>query len=94
MISAVISLCKIIPNKSVLEALNNVWTRYQEDLHPRFKIEFGLESANFILKNNALTLDFKFCLQIKKTAMRIIFTPTFASLTFRYHEINDYSIIH
>lgn len=78
----------------VIEALGNVWTTYQDDLQLRFKIEFGLESANFILKNNALTLDFKFCLQIKKTAMRIIFTPTFASLTFRYHEINDYSIIH
>ena len=76
MIFDVISLYKIIRKKLGIEALGNVWTTYQDDLQLRFKIEFGLESANFILKNNALTFDFKFYLQIKETAMGTILTPT------------------
>ena len=76
MIFDVISLYKIIRKKLVIEALGNVWTTYQDDLQLKFKIEFGLESVNFILKNNALTFDFKFDLQIKETAMGTILTPT------------------
>ena len=68
-------------------------TKYQEDLHPRFRKEFVLESANFILKNNILTFDSEFYLQIKGTAIGTIFAPTYANLNIRYHEIKVYSII-
>ena len=76
-----------------LEAIDYFWTKYQEDLHPRFRKEFVLESANFILKNNTLTFDSEFYLQIKGTAMGTIFAPTIANLTMGYHEIKFYSII-
>ena len=76
-----------------LEAIDYFWTKYQEDLHPRFRKEFVLESANFILKNNTLTFDSEFYLQIKGTAMGTIFAPTIGNLTMGYHEIKFYSII-
>ena len=68
-------------------------TKYQEDLHPRFREEFVLETENFILKNNTLTFDSDFYLQIKGTAMGTIFAPTYANLTMGYYEIKVYSII-
>ena len=61
----VISLYTSIPHEFGLEALDYFLTKYQEDLHPRFRKEFVLESANFILKNMTLTCDSKFYLQIK-----------------------------
>ena len=61
-----------IPHGFTLEALDYFLTEYQEDLHPRFKKEFVLESANFILKNNTLTFDSEFYLQIKGAAMGTI----------------------
>ena len=63
-------------------------TTYQEDLHPRFKKEFVLESTNFILKKNLLTFASEFYLRIEGTAMDTIFAPpTYANLTIEYHEI-------
>ena len=43
----VISLYTSIPHESGLDAM--FLTKYQEDLYPRFRKEFVLESANFIL---------------------------------------------
>ena len=51
-------------------------------------------SSNFILKNNTLTFDSEFYLQIKGTAMGPIFAPSYANLTMAYYEIKVYSIIH
>ena len=82
-----------ILQKFGLEALDYFLTKYQEDLHPRFRKSFVLESANIILKNNTLTFDSEFYLQIKGTAMVTIFVPTYANLTMGYHEIKVYSII-
>ena len=64
--------------------------KYQEDLHPRFRKEFVLESAIVIVKNNTLTFDSEFYLQIKR---RAIFAPTYISLTIGHHAIKLYSII-
>ena len=58
----VISLYTSIPHKFGLETINYFLTKYQEDLHSRFKKKFVLESANFILQNNTLTFDSKFYL--------------------------------
>ena len=69
-----------------LEAIDYFLTKYEGDLHTRFRKEFVLESVNFILKNNALTFDSEFNLQLKGTAMGTIFAPTFANLTMEYHE--------
>ena len=90
----VISLYTSIPHEVGLEAIDYFLTKYQEDLHSRFRKAFVLESANFILKNNMLTFDSEFYLQIKGTAMSTIFAPTYANLTMRCHEIKVYSIIH
>ena len=89
----VISLYTSIPHKLDLETIAYSLTKYQEDLHPIFKKEFVLQSANFILKNNTLTFDSEFYLQIMGTAMGTIFAPTYANLTMGYHEIKVYSII-
>ena len=45
-----ISLYTSIPHKFGLEAIDYFLTKYQEDLHPRFREEFDLEIANVILK--------------------------------------------
>ena len=66
---------------------------YQVDLHARFKKEFVLESMNFILRNNKLTFDSKFYLQIKSRAMSAIFVTTYANSSAGYYEVNVYSII-
>ena len=89
----VISLYTNIPHEFDLEAIDYFLIKYQEDLHPRFRKAFVLESANFILKNNTLTFDCGFYLQIKETAMGTIFAPTYTNLTMGYHEIQVYSII-
>ena len=51
----VISLYTSIPHEFGLEARDYFLTKYQENLYSRFRKEFVLESANFILKNNILT---------------------------------------
>ena len=89
----VISLYTSIPHEFGLEAIDCFLTKYQEDLPARFRKEFALESANFILKNNMLTFVFEFYLQIKETAMGTIFASTYGNLTMGYHEIKVYSII-
>ena len=89
----VISLYTSIPHEFELEDIDYFFTKYQEYLHPKFRKEFVLESANFILKNNILTFGSEFYLQIKGTAMGTIFAPVYARLTMRYHEIKVYSII-
>ena len=89
----VISLATSIHHEFGLETIDYFLTKYQEDLHPRFRKEFVLESANFILKNNTLTFYSEFYLQIKRTAMGTVFAPTYANLTLGYHEIKVYSII-
>ena len=58
----VISLYTNIPQEFGHECIDYFSTMYQEDLHPRFKKEFVLESANLILKNNTLTFDSEFYL--------------------------------
>ena len=54
---------------------------YKEELRPRFKKEFALESANFIAKNNMLRFDSEFYLHAKRIAICAIFAPTSANLT-------------
>ena len=51
--------------------------------------------VNFILKNNTLTFDSEFYLQMKGTTMGTIFAPTYtyANLAMEYHKIKNYSII-
>ena len=83
----VISLYTSIPHEFSLEALDYFLTTYQEDLHSRCKKEFVLESANFILKNNTLTFDSEFYLQIKGRAIGTIFAPSYANLSMGYHKI-------
>ena len=68
----VISLYISIPHKFSLGAIDYFLTKYQEDLHPRFIL-------NFILKNNTLTFDSEFYLQIKGTAMGTIFAASYAN---------------
>ena len=89
----VISLYTSIPHEFGLEAMDYFLTKYQEDLHPRFRRSFVLESVKFILKNNMLTFDYGFYLQIKGTGMGTIFAPPYANLTMGYREIKVYSII-
>ena len=55
----VISLYTSIPHEFDLEAIDFFFlTKYPEDLHPRFRKEFVLESANFILKKQHINILF------------------------------------
>ena len=76
-----------------LEAIDYFLSKYQEALHPRYRKEFVLKAANFILKNNTLTFDCEFYLQIKGTAVGTTFAPTYANLFMGHHGIKVYSII-
>ena len=87
----VISLYTSISHEFGLEAIDYFLNKYQKDLQPRSRTEFVLESAKFILKNNTLTFDSEFYLQIKGTEMGTIFASTYADLTMGYHEIKVYS---
>ena len=70
-----------------LKALGYFLTAFKEEMNPRSNNQFILDPADFILKNNSLTFDFMFFLQLKGTAMSVVFAPTYASLTMAYHEI-------
>ena len=61
--------------------------------YPRFKNQVILDAGDFILKNNSLTFDSMFFLQLKGTAMGTVFAPTYANLPMAYHEIQLYFII-
>ena len=65
----------------------------QTGRNPRFNNQFILDAADFILKNNSLTFDSMFFLQLKGTAMGTVFAPTYANLTMAYHEIQVYFVI-
>ena len=54
----VISLYTSIPHEFGLETIDYFLTKYPEDLHPRFRKEFVLESANFILKKQHINILF------------------------------------
>ena len=58
----VVSSHTSISHEFSLETLEYFLSIYQEDLYPRFKKEFALKSANFIIKRNTLTLDSEFYL--------------------------------
>ena len=77
----VISLYTSIPHEFGLEAVDYFLIKYQEDLHPRFKKDFVLESANFMLTNYMLTFDSEIYLQIRRIAMCTTFAHTYANLT-------------
>ena len=81
------SLYASIPHEFSLEAIDYFLTKYQEDVHPRFRKKFVLQSANILLKNHTLTFDSEFYLQIKGRAMGTIFAPTYANLTMGYHAL-------
>ena len=62
-------------------------------MNPQFNNHFILDAADFILKNNSLTFDSMFFLQLKGTAMGTVLAPTYANLTMAYHEIQVYFVI-
>ena len=62
-------------------------------MNSRFNNQFILDAADFVLKNNSLTFDFMFFLQLKGTAIGKVFAPTYANLTMTYHKIQVYFII-
>ena len=82
-----------IPHKFGPKEIDYILTKYSGGLNPRFRKEFVLKSADFILKNNTLTFDSEFYLQIKGTVMSTIFATTYVNLTMGYREIKVYSII-
>ena len=62
-------------------------------MNPQFNNQFILDAVGFILKNNSLTFDSMFFLQLKGTAMGTVFTPAYANLTMAYNEIQIYFVI-
>ena len=62
------------------------------NLHPRFSKEFVLEKVKFILENNSLNFNNEYFNQIKGTAMKTIFAPTYANLTMEFFELTFYDL--
>ena len=87
------SLYTSIPHKYGLKALGYFLTTFKEEMNPRFNNQFILDEADFILKNNSLTIDSMFFLQLKGTAMGKVFASTYANLTMADHEIQVYFVI-
>ena len=58
----VISLYTSNVDEFGFRAMDYFLTKDKDDLHPRFRNEFVLESSNFILKNNKLTFGSEFYL--------------------------------
>ena len=74
-----------------LETLDYWLENHSENLHARFKKEFALEYAKFILQNNNKKISNEFYSQIKGIAMGTIFAPTHATLLMGCFEIKLYS---
>ena len=62
-------------------------------MNPRFNSQFTLDAADFVLKNNSLTFDSMFFLQVKATAMSTVSAAIYANLTMAYHKIQVYFIM-
>ena len=73
----VTSLYTSVPHEYDLKALGYFLTAFKEEMNPRFNNQFVLDAADFILKNNSLTFDSIFFLQLKGTAMGTFFAPTY-----------------
>ena len=87
------NLYSSIPHELGYEALKYWLTKYPEDLHIRFSINFVLDSAKLILENNILQFNNNFYKQIKGTAMGTKFAPNYATLTLGFLEIKMYTLI-
>ena len=83
----VCSLYTNILHEFGLRAIEYFISSYRKCLNPRFTTLLILEAASFILRNNSMTFDEMFYLQIQGTAMSTIFAPTYAKLSMDYHEI-------
>ena len=89
----VTSLYTSIPHEYGLKDLGYFLTIFKEEINLRYNNQFILDAADFILKNNSLTFDSMFLLQLKGTAMGTVFAPTYANLAMSYHKIQVYFII-
>ena len=73
-----------------LEAIDYLLTTYHENLHPRCKRKFFIESVEFVFKNNTMTFDSEFFLQTKGTAMCTVFVWTYATIIMDYVDSKRY----
>ena len=81
-----------IPHTFGLEALDYCLENHPESFHSRFKKEFVLECAKFVLQNNNTKFYNEFYNQIKGTAMGTIFATIYVTLSMAYFEIKLYSV--
>ena len=89
----VCSLYTNIPHEFILRAIEYLVSNYRQSINPRFTTQFILKAASFILRNNSITFDQMFYLQMQGTAMGTIFALTQATLSMGFHETELYTII-
>ena len=77
----------------ILRAMEYFVSNYRQSINPRFTTQFILKAASFILRNNSITFDQMFYLQMQGTAMGTIFALTHATLSMGFHETELYTII-
>ena len=82
----IVSLYTNIPHELGIEALRYWLTRYPDLLPQRFTVDFVLEAAEFILKNNNFMFDGVCYHQDIGTAMGTVFAPPYACLSIGYLE--------
>ena len=73
-----------LPHTFGLDTLDYWLQNHSESLHARFKEEFFLECAKFILQNNYMKFNKEFYNQIKGTTMGVILVPTYVILLMGY----------
>ena len=82
----VVNICTNITHELGIEAINSWLSKYPDLIHKIFSKEFLLESIKTILENNYFFFNKTMYTQVRGTAMRKIFAPTYATLVLAYLE--------
>lgn len=73
-----------------INALKYWRNKYPQNINSSFSEEFILEASSLVLKNNTFSINGKYYLQLKGTAMGTKMPPTYATLTLGYLEEKMY----
>jgi hypothetical protein len=78
-----------------LQALNNIFSTFENRISPTFPREFFLTVLELVMNNNIFTFGDSFWIQLQGTAMGTPTAPLYSIITYGFHEnnhiLNQYS---
>jgi hypothetical protein len=78
-----------------LQALNNIFSTYENRISPIFPREFFLTVLELIMNNNIFTFGDSYWIQLQGTAIGTPTAPLYSIITYEFHEnnriLNQYS---